>query len=114
MGNAGRYAFSPLAYFHHALERGRYHEALPRAFEVPRLSLKDALLLTILAARHDQDRYERMAQRWLVRFISEKRPTLGLIQYVASDLDRLGLNEPPGCDEDAEARLRKVAEKLEP
>jgi hypothetical protein len=32
---------------------------------------------------------------------------------VASDLDRLGLNEPPGFDEDAEAGLRQVAEKLE-
>jgi len=112
MGDAGTYAGSSQAYLSAFLGRGDYHRALPHAFEAPEVGLKDALRLTVLAARHDRDRFERMAQRFLVRFVEEKEPTLGLIHYVASDLDRLGLQEPPGFDDDAETRLMQVAEKL--
>lgn len=112
MGDAGSYVGSSQAYLSAFLERRDYHRALAYAFEAPRISLSDALRLTVLAARQDRDRFERMAQRFLIRFIDEKSPTLGLIHYVASDLDRLGLQEPPGFDDDAETRLMQVAEKL--
>jgi len=108
MGNAG----SSYGNFATAVKTGSYTLACQVARELPRIGLREALQLTLLAAEKDPDRYEQMARRWLVRFLEEKRPTLGLVQYVASGLDRLGLQGPAGFDEDAEARLREVAEKL--
>jgi hypothetical protein len=109
MGNAG----TAYGNFRTAIKTGSYVLACQVASELPRVGLSEALQLTMLAAKKDPERYERMARRWLVRFITEKRPTLGLIRYVASDLDQLGLQGPAGfVDNEAEARLRQVAEKL--
>jgi hypothetical protein len=41
------------------------------ARELPRLSLLDALELTMLIARKDSSRYPRVAARWLSRFLEE-------------------------------------------
>jgi hypothetical protein len=43
---------------------------LPRP-EVPALSLSDALELTILIARKDPRRHQRVAARWLLRYLEE-------------------------------------------
>ena len=41
------------------------------AHELPQLSLSDALDLTLLVARKDPQRHERMAARWLLRLLEE-------------------------------------------
>jgi hypothetical protein len=39
--------------------------------ELPQLSLLDALELTLLIARKDPDRHQRVAARWLLRLLEE-------------------------------------------
>ena len=41
------------------------------ARELPKLSLDDALELTLLVARKDAGRYPRVATRWLLRLLDE-------------------------------------------
>ena len=41
------------------------------AKDLPQLSLGDALDLTVLVARKDPRRHERMAARWLLRLLEE-------------------------------------------
>jgi hypothetical protein len=45
--------------------------AVAAAKELPRLSLLDALELTLLIAREDPRRHQRVASRWLQRFLQE-------------------------------------------
>jgi hypothetical protein len=45
--------------------------AIAAAKELPRLSLVDALELTLLIARKDPRRHQRAAARWLQRFLEE-------------------------------------------
>jgi hypothetical protein len=45
--------------------------ALASAKDLPRLSVTDALELTILVARKDPRRHPRVAARWLLRFLEE-------------------------------------------
>jgi NAD(P)H-dependent FMN reductase len=45
--------------------------AVAAARELPRLSLLDALELTMLIARKDPARYSRVAARWLQRLLEE-------------------------------------------
>jgi hypothetical protein len=45
--------------------------AVAAARELPRLSLLDALELTLLIARKDPRRHQRVAARWLLRFLAE-------------------------------------------
>ena len=45
--------------------------AVAAAYELPQLSLSDALDLTTLVARKDPQRHERMAARWLLRLLEE-------------------------------------------
>jgi hypothetical protein len=45
--------------------------AVAAARDLPQLSLLDALELTVLAARKDPRRHQRMAARWLLRFLEE-------------------------------------------
>lgn len=45
--------------------------AVAAAKELPQLSLVDALDLTLLVARKDRQRHERMAARWLLRLLEE-------------------------------------------
>lgn len=109
MGNAG----SVYGNFRTAIRTGSYTLACQVARELPRVGLREALQLTLLAAEKDPDRYERMARRWMARFLEEKQPTLQLTQWVAEDLRKLGESELPEVFKaDSMARLREVAAKL--
>jgi hypothetical protein len=45
--------------------------ALAAARELPQLSLIDALEPTLLVARKDPSRHQRVASRWLLRYLEE-------------------------------------------
>ena len=45
--------------------------ALAGAKDLPQLSLADALELTVLVARKDPRRHDRVASRWLLRLLEE-------------------------------------------
>src|SRR5438132_7302489 len=57
--------------FQKALKRGNVLAAVAAAKELARLSLVDALELTLLIARKDPRRHQRAAARWLQRFLEE-------------------------------------------
>ncbi len=94
MGTAG----SRYGEFQTALRTGSFNLALNVAKDLPRLTLADALRLTLLAARAKPDRYEEMARRWLARLTVERQPSLDQLAWVAAllsvapkaDRDRLG------------------------
>jgi len=54
-----------------ALQRGNVLATLGATRELPQISLADALELTILVARKDPSRHQRMAARWLQRYLEE-------------------------------------------
>ncbi len=91
MGDAG----SPHALFRRALATGNLTIATSAAHEVARLSLEDALALTLLYRDQDPSRYERAALRWHARFCAEVR---GLstddAQLALSALASLGGSRP--------------------
>jgi hypothetical protein len=96
-----------------ALRTDSYRLACQVAKGLPRVDLRDALQLTMLAASKDPDRYEALARRWLARFLEEKRPTLQLVKWVAGDLESIGAPECPAfVREDAEARLLEIVKRL--
>jgi hypothetical protein len=45
--------------------------AVAAAKDLPQLSLADTLELTVLVARKDTRRHQRVADRWLLRFLEE-------------------------------------------
>jgi hypothetical protein len=45
--------------------------ALAAARDLPQLDLLDALVLTVLVARKDPGRHQRVASRWLLRYLGE-------------------------------------------
>lgn len=109
MGEAGH----PAGWLRNALRTRSYNRAVEFARELPRVDLRAALELTMLAAEKDPQRYERMARRWLARFLEEKRPTLELVHWIAEDLQKIGDPQLPEVFKaDAGARLREVAGKL--
>jgi hypothetical protein len=57
--------------FRRALERGNLLVAEATAKEIGRLSLAEALELTLLIAREDPPRHPRVAARWLRRYLDE-------------------------------------------
>jgi hypothetical protein len=59
--------------FRKALDRGNVTEALSAAGELQFVGLAEALELTLLLADGDQDKYERAAVRWHVRFLQETK-----------------------------------------
>jgi hypothetical protein len=69
VGNAG----SPHSVFRRALATGNPTIATSAAFEAGRLSLADALALSLLYRDQDPEKYERAAVRWHSRFCSEVR-----------------------------------------
>jgi hypothetical protein len=59
--------------FRRALDRRNVTEALAAASELQFVGLAEALELTLLLAEEDQEKYERAAVRWHVRFVYESR-----------------------------------------
>jgi hypothetical protein len=58
-----------LSIFRRAIERGNLTIAEATARELLRISLTDALELTILIARKDPRRHPRVAAHWLLRYL---------------------------------------------
>ena len=82
--------------------------ALAAAKDLPQLSLADALDLTMLVAREDPRRHERMAARWLLRLLEED-PVL-TIQEAALAASSLAALPGPGYLE-AVQTLKAMAER---
>jgi hypothetical protein len=59
--------------FRRALDRRNVTEALSAAAELQFVGLAEALELTLLLAGTDQEKYERAAVRWHVRFVYESK-----------------------------------------
>jgi hypothetical protein len=70
-GGASTSQGRPYAIFQRALSRRNVLDAVAAARELPQLSLLDALELTLLIARKDPHRHQRVAARWLLRFLEE-------------------------------------------
>jgi hypothetical protein len=59
--------------FRRALDRRNVTEALSAAAELQFVGLAEALELTLLLAEADQEKYDRAAVRWHVRFVYESK-----------------------------------------
>jgi hypothetical protein len=64
-------AGAPIRIFKRAVQRRNVVAAVAAARELPQLSLIDALELTLLVARKDARRHQRVAARWLLRYLEE-------------------------------------------
>jgi hypothetical protein len=80
MGTAG----SPYGEFQTALRTGSFELACQVAQTLPRLTLSDALHLTLLAARKRPERFEEMARRWLARLLVERSPSLDELAWASA------------------------------
>ena len=81
----------PYTVFRRALERGDLLVAEATAKELPRISLADALELTVLIAREDPGRHSRVAAGWLLRYLEERpEATIETASMVARVLAALG------------------------
>ena len=82
--------------FTRAIQQRNLLHAETAARELGRLSLDDALELTLLIAERDRDRYERAALKWHARFELETRGlTLAESQLVLAALNLLKAQPPP-------------------
>ncbi len=97
----------PRAVFHRAIERGNLLIAETTLRELGRPTLVELLDLTALIALRDRRRYERVAARWMFRYLQEAdAASLADVQAVAVGLSALG---GPRHDE-ALLSLRGIAE----
>jgi hypothetical protein len=110
---------SPHGRFRRALDRGNVTEALSAATELQFVGLVEALELTLLLADGNQDKYERAAARWHVRFLQETnnvdlRESLAVLVLLAAiPANRLAatalaelLSRRRSCERIAEALVR--------
>ena len=74
-GGASTSQGRPYGIFKKALQRGNRLAAEAAAKELPKISLGDALELTVLIARKDPRRHPQVAARWLLRFLEEHPET---------------------------------------
>jgi hypothetical protein len=77
VGNAG----SEYGELRTAIRTGSYHRACEIARDLPHLKLTDALTITLMALEQVPLRFERLARRWLEKFITEVEPELGDVVY---------------------------------
>ena len=61
----------PHAVIQRAIRRRNVLSAVAAALQPPQVSLVDALDLTVPAARKDPGRHQRVAARWLLRYLEE-------------------------------------------
>ena len=78
----------PHAYarFHRAIERRALWLAEDAARELPNLSLEDALQLVHLYAERGSPTFEKAARRWLVRYLTEGKPSLRDVAKLTASL----------------------------
>jgi hypothetical protein len=107
-GGASTSQGHPYAVFQRALKRRNVLSALAAAKELPQLDLLDALELTVLVARKDPRRHQRVASRWLLRYLEEDpHATIEETALAASSLIALtGV-----AHQEAAQTLRAVAER---
>ena len=103
VGNAG----TPHARFQRAVQRGQLMAAEAAARELGKLTLTDALSLTVLLAEQAPERFQRAAVRWHGRFELE-RPGVSLLE---SQFALAALAALPGAE--AEKGARALAGLLE-
>jgi hypothetical protein len=96
-----------LSIFRRAIEGGNLTVAEATARELLRISLTDALELTILIARKDPRRHPRVAARWLLRYLEENPDTMIDEAVLASSC----LAAPGFGQADAAHVLRAMAER---
>lgn len=98
----------PYAAFQRALKRQNVLMALAAAKDLPPLSLVDALELTVLVARKEPRRHQRVAARWLLRYLEEDpHATIDEAALAVTSLAALtGV-----AHEEAALTLRAVAER---
>ena len=90
--------------FQRALRAGNWASAFAAAYSLPVVRLEDALELVLLGAEKvDNDRYERLATRWLTRLLAERRVSL---HEIAWTVERLR-DAREGRGEEAGPALRK-------
>jgi hypothetical protein len=90
-GGASTSQGRPHTIFRRALERENLFVAEATAKELPRISLGDALKLTLLIAREEPHRLPRVAARWLLRYLEERETaTIEEAAMAASCLTALG------------------------
>ena len=82
VGDAG----SDHGHFARALKAGNFANAFAAAHNVPVVSLDDALILTLLAREQSPQRFDGMAQRWIVRLIQEREITLHDVTWATQRL----------------------------
>ena len=107
-GGASTSQGHPYAVFQRALKRRNVLCALAAAKDLPQLNLADALELTVLVARKDPRRHQRIASRWLLRYLEEDpHATIEEAALAASSLVALtGV-----AYQEAAQTLRAMAEK---
>jgi hypothetical protein len=107
-GGASTSQGHPYAIFRRAMARENVLSALAAAKDLPQLSLANALELTVLVARKDPRRHQRVASRWLLRFLEEDpHATLEEAALAAACLVALA----GGAHEEARATLWAMAER---
>ncbi len=79
----------PRTVFARALQHGNLVVAEGMARELGRISLAEALELTILIGRKEPKRLPRVAVRWLERYLAECEPTLSDVALAVSALSAL-------------------------
>ena len=84
----------PRTVFARALQTGNLVVAEGLARELGRISLAEALELTILIAKKEPRRLSRVAVRWLERYLQECEPTLGDVALAVSALSALVEEDP--------------------
>lgn len=94
--------------FQRAIQRRNVLAAVAAAKDLPQLSLGDALDLTVLVARKDPRRHERMAARWLLRLLEEDPDVT--IQEAALAASSLAALSGAGYPEAAQT-LKAVADR---
>jgi hypothetical protein len=72
-----------------AIKRGDLQAAWGNAISMAVVPLDSALKLTIFMAEQEFPSYERIARRWLVRFIREHEPTIKQVMKAADALNEI-------------------------
>jgi hypothetical protein len=90
-----------------ALRTGSYRIASNIARSLPSISLSEALELTVLAAKHDPERFEPMAVRWLSKLLEDRQLSLHEIRWAAERLQDV----KEGRVEEAEKALRSFVNR---
>lgn len=85
----------PRTVFARALQNGNLYVAEALARELGRISLAEALELTILIGAKEPKRLQRVAVRWLERYMQECEPTLSEVALAVAALSALS-DEPRG------------------